>query len=200
MLLCFVPFSHGFGSISLLIPALAYKAAIVFLRTFHPIKVVDTILKEDITHIFGVPAHYQQLLKYDPINKIQGKLKAAFCSAAPLNYDVAYLWYEKTGIYLDEGYGMSESTTLISTRISRLPALSGDVGYPPDGIIELQAVDEKGRQLEDGVIGELRLTGDGLMLGYYNRPAETAERLKNGWLYTGDLGYRKEDGSFVFPR
>jgi long-chain acyl-CoA synthetase len=196
-LLCFVPFSHGFGSISLLIPALAYKAAIVFLKTFHPVKVVDTIIKEKITHIFGVPTHYQQLLRYNAINQIRGKLKAAFCSAAPLNCDVVYSWYEKTGVYLDEGYGMSESTTLISTRMSRIPEESGNVGYPPDGIIELQVVDEKDRLVEDEVIGELRLTGEGLMLGYFNRPKETEERLKNGWLYTGDLGYRKGDGSFV---
>ena len=56
---------------------------------------------------------------------------------------------------------MSESTTLISTRMSRLPKESGDVGYPPDGIIELQVVDEEDRPVEDGVIGELRLTGEG---------------------------------------
>ncbi len=196
-LLCFVPFSHGFGSISLLIPALFYKSAIVFLKTFHPSRVVNIILKENISHIFGVPAHYQQLLRYADIDLIYKKLKAAFCSAAPLNFSVSNQWYEKTGVYLDEGYGMSESTTLISTRMSRLPKVAGDVGYPPDGIIDLEVVDENGLAVEDGIIGELRLKGRGLMLGYYNRPGETRQRLKDGWLYTGDLGYKSADGSFV---
>ncbi|HHX18009.1 MAG TPA: long-chain fatty acid--CoA ligase [Clostridium sp.] len=196
-LLCFVPFSHGFGSISLLIPSLAHKAALVFLKSFHPIKVVETISKENITHIYGVPTHYMQLLRYE--SKIQElkKLKAAFCAAAPLSYETSRQWKEKVGIYLDEGYGLSETCTLIATRISKLSEPSGNVGFPPKGILEVDVVDENGNMVEDGTIGELRVRGRGLMLGYYNRPEETAERLKDGCVYTGDLGYKMEDGSYV---
>lgn len=196
-ILCFVPFSHGFGSISVLIPALAYKAGIVFQKTFHPAKVAEIVLKENITHMLGVPTHYRQLLRFEPFINNLGKLKAAFCSAAPISSEVANLWYEKTGIYLDEGYGMSEATTLIATRMSRLPSASGDVGFPPEGIISVDIVDDNGTVVEDGTIGEIRVTGQGLMLGYLNRPEETKERLRNGYLYTGDLGYRNPDGSFV---
>ncbi|WP_265444049.1 class I adenylate-forming enzyme family protein [Acetivibrio straminisolvens] len=196
-ILCFVPFSHGFGSISVLIPALAYKAGIVFQRTFHPAKVAEMVLKENITHMLGVPTHYRQLLRYEPFISNLGKLKAAFCSAAPISCEVAKLWYEKTGIYLDEGYGMSEATTLITTRMSRLPSTSGDVGFWPEGIISVDIVDDNDRVVENGAIGEIRVTGQGLMLGYLNRPAETSERLRNGYLYTGDLGYKNPDGSLV---
>lgn len=196
-LLCFVPFSHAYGSVSLLIPALAHKAAIVFLRSFHPAKVANTISSENITHIFGVPTHYQQLLKYESFFKDLRKLKAAFSAAAPLSYDTAFSWFKNTGVYLDEGYGMTEATTLISTRMSLLPEPSGNVGFPPENIIRIEAVDEDKKVVEDGIIGELRITGPGLMLGYLNRPKETAERLKGGWLYTGDFGYRRSDGSYV---
>lgn len=196
-LLCYVPFSHGFGSISSLIPALDGKAAIVFLRSFQPIRVANTISSEHITHIFGVPTHYQQLLRYESIYNDLRKLKAAFCAAAPLNYDTALSWYKNIGIYLDEGYGITEATTLISTRMSMLPEPAGNVGFPPKNILTLEAADEDGNTCEDGIIGEMRVTGPGLMLGYLNRPSETAERLKNGWFYTGDLGYRRSDGSFV---
>jgi len=48
---------------------------------------------------------------------------------------------------------------------------------------------------QNGTIGEIRVTGQGLMLGYLNRPKETAERLRNGYLYTGDLGYKKKQNS-----
>lgn len=196
-ILCFVPFSHGFGSISVLIPALAYKAGIVFQKTFHPAKVAEAVIKENITHMLGVPTHYRQLLRYEPFINNLGKLKAAFCSAAPISCEVARQWYEKTGIYLDEGYGMSEATTLITTRMSRLPSTSGDVGHPPEGIISVDIVDDNDRVVENGTIGEIRVTGQGLMLGYLNRPKETAERLRNGYLYTGDLGYKNPDGSLV---
>ncbi|MEJ6951884.1 class I adenylate-forming enzyme family protein [Natronospora cellulosivora (SeqCode)] len=196
-LLCYVPFSHAYGSVSLLIPVLAHKAAIVFLRSFHPLKVAETISSENITHIFGVPTHYQQLLRYDSIIADLRKLKGAFCAAAPLSYDTASSWLEKTGVYLDEGYGMTETSTLIATRMSMLPEPSGNVGLPPEGIIEVQAVDENGQKVDDGIIGELIVKGSGMMLGYLNRPDETAEVMKSGWIYTGDYGYRRSDGSFV---
>jgi long-chain acyl-CoA synthetase len=196
-LLCFVPFSHGFGSISLLIPSLVGKAAMVFLRSFQPIKIANAIAAERITHIFGVPTHYQQLLRYESIYNELRKLKAAFCAAAPLSYDTALSWYNNIGIYLDEGYGITETTTLIATRMSMLPEPSGNVGFPPKNILTVEAVDENGRPCEDGIIGELRVKGPGLMLGYLNRHQETAEKLKDGCFYTGDFGYRRSDGSFV---
>lgn len=196
-ILCFVPFSHGFGSVSILIPSLNGKSAIVFLRSFQPIKIAKAIEDENITHIFGVPTHYQQLLRYEAIHGSLRKLKAAFVAAAPLNFETASAWYKTTGIYLDEGYGMSETTTLISTRMNMLPEPAGNVGFPPKGVLEINAVDEEGNVCEDGVIGELRIRGKGLMLGYLNRPKETQERLRDGWMYSGDHGYRRSDGSFV---
>jgi long-chain acyl-CoA synthetase len=196
-ILCFVPFSHGFGSVSILIPSLSGRAAIVFLRSFQATKISNTILKENITHIFGVPTHYQQLLRYEAIHDSLRKLKAAFVAAAPLSSETAVNWYKTTGIYLDEGYGMSETTTLIATRMNMLPEPAGNVGFPPRGILEINAVDEADRICEDEIIGELRVRGRGIMLGYLNRPEETAERLRNGWMYTGDYGYRRSDGSFV---
>ncbi|HEY9061761.1 MAG TPA: class I adenylate-forming enzyme family protein [Pseudobacteroides sp.] len=196
-IICFVPFSHGFGSLSILIPSLDGKAAIVFLRSFQPIKISKAILEENITHILGVPTHYQQLLRYESIHDSLRRLKAAFVAAAPLNFETAAEWYKITGIYLDEGYGMSETSTLISTRMNMLPEPAGNVGFPPKGILEINAVDEEGRVLEDGIIGELRVRGKGIMLGYLNKPEETAKRIRDGWVYTGDHGYRRSDGSFV---
>ncbi|KNY26219.1 class I adenylate-forming enzyme family protein [Pseudobacteroides cellulosolvens] len=196
-LLCFVPFSHGYGCISIFIPCLRGKAALVFLRSFQPIKISQIILSENISHIFGVPTHFQQLLRYESIHDSLRKLKAAFVAAAPLNYETASSWYRITGIYLDEGYGMSETTTLISSRMNMLPEPAGNVGFPPKGILEISAVDEDGSVLEDGIIGEIRVRGRGIMLGYLNKPEETAERIRDGWIYTGDHGYRRSDGSFV---
>lgn len=196
-LLCFVPFSHGYGCVSILVPSLIGRSAIVFLRSFQAMKISKTIVSENITHIFGVPTHYQQLLRYEAIHDSLRKLKAAYVAAAPLSFETASNWYRTTGIYLDEGYGMSETTTLISTRMNMLPEPAGNVGFPPEGVLEISAVNEEGRVCEDGIIGELRVRGRGIMLGYLNRPEETAQRLRDGWMYTGDFGYRRNDGSFV---
>jgi long-chain acyl-CoA synthetase len=144
-----------------------------------------------------VPTHYQQLLRYEAMYDTYKKLKYAFSAAAPLSYEASLAWYKATGVYLDEGFGMSECTTLIATRMSTLPKTTGDVGFPPDGILKVDAVDDNGQVCDHGVIGELRVKGRGLMLGYLNRPKETAERLRDGALYTGDLGYTNSDGSVV---
>ncbi len=196
-IICFVPFSHGFGVLSILIPSLAYKAATVFLRSFHPIKVAQVIAGDNITHIFGVPTHYQQLLKYETLHPELKRLKAAFCAAAPLNYSTAQTWYNVTGIYLDEGYGMTETCTLIATRLGCLPEPAGNIGYPPKDILQVEVVDDEHNPVSEGIIGEIRVKGPGIMLGYLNKPAETADRLKDGWVYTGDFGYYRADGSLV---
>lgn len=196
-ILCFAPFSHGFGSISILIPSLAHKAATVFMRSFHPIKVAQNIAKENITHIFGVPTHYQQLLKYEALYPELRKLKAAFCAAAPLNTDTVRNWYNITGIYLDEGYGMTETCTLITTRMSKLPEPAGNVGVTTRNILRVEVVDDDHQLAPEGVIGEIRVKGPGTMMGYLNKPEATAERLQDGWVYTGDLGYKLSDGALV---
>lgn len=196
-ILCYAPFSHGFGSISILIPSLAYKAATVFMRSFHPIKVAQNIAKEGITHLFGVPTHYQQLLKYEALYPELRKLKAAFCAAAPLNTDTVRRWYEVTGIYLDEGYGMTETCTLITTRMNKLPEPAGNVGVTAKSVLQVEVVGDDKKPAPVEVIGEIRVKGPGVMLGYLNKPEATAERLQDGWVYTGDLGYKLPDGSLV---
>jgi len=75
---------HGFGSISVLIPALAYKAGIVFQKTFHPAKVAEAVIKENITHMLGVPTHYRQLLRYELSLTIWASLKRLFARQRPL--------------------------------------------------------------------------------------------------------------------
>jgi long-chain acyl-CoA synthetase len=176
---------------------LAHKAATVFLRSFHPIKVAECIREEDITHLFGVPTHYQQLLRYETLHPVLKELKAAFCAAAPLNDETTRAWLKVTGFYLDEGYGMTETCTLITTRMNRLPEPAGDVGNTARSVLQVEVVDEDHNPVLPEVLGQIRVKGPGIMLGYLNKPKETAERLQDGWVYTGDYGYQKPDGSIV---
>lgn len=147
--------------------------------------------------MFGVPTHYQQLLRYETLHPDLQKLKAAFCAAAPLNDATTRAWLKVTGIYLDEGYGMTETSTLITTRINRLPEPAGDVGGTAKGVLQVEVVDEDHKPVKPGIIGQIRVKGPGIMLGYLNKPKETAERLQDGWVYTGDYGYQKNDSSLV---
>lgn len=196
-LLCFVPFSHGYGSKSVFLPALSCGAAIVMLRAFQPVRVVEAIEKEAITHIFGVPSHYQQLLRREEFVLSLRKLKAAFSAAALLKLDTAQAWKERVGFYLDEGYGLIETCTGVAFRRGRLPERMGEIGSYPADLVEIEVLDEALQILPAGQLGEISVRGPSVMRGYLNKPEETARVLQENWFRTGDLGYKTADQRIV---
>ncbi len=196
-LLCFVPFSHAYGSKFLLLPAFAAGATLVMLRSFHPAKIARAIEMERITHLYGVPSHFQQLLRNEALFPALRSLKASFSAAAPLGQQTALDWLANIGHPLQEGYGLSETTTLVTFRRSPIPEPAGNVGVPSPVVTRVEVVDENGRQVADGTVGEMRIRGANVMLGYWNRPEETGASLVGGWFRTGDCAYRRADGSLV---
>jgi long-chain acyl-CoA synthetase len=99
------------------------------------------------------------------------------------------------GIYFSEGYGLSESTSLgISNPVLGIKKV-GSIGIPfPDNDVRLVDVDQGETDVPDGQPGEIIMKGPLIMQGYWNNPAETAGQLKDGWLHTGDIAIRDEDG------
>jgi long-chain acyl-CoA synthetase len=96
---------------------------------------------------------------------------------------------------LIEGYGPTESSPVATVNPIHGPRKAGSVGRPiPD--VELSIRDDAGRELPVGVTGEICIRGGNVMLGYWNQPEETAKTIRDGWLYTGDIGHRDEDGFF----
>ena len=196
-LLCFVPFSHGYGSKSIFLPCLKDGAGMFIMRSFHPIKVIEVIQKYGLTHIFGVPSHFQQLLKVDDYYPTLRKLKAAFTAAALLKTETAEEWKEKIGIYLDEGYGLIETSTGVSFRKNRLPEKLGDIGTYPSEFVDIQTVDDNFNFLPPNSRGEIVIKSHSVMLGYLNKAEETAKAIKDGWFRTGDMGYKTDDNRIV---
>lgn len=196
-LLCFVPFSHGYGSKSIFLPALQGGAAMVIMRSFHPLRVVEIIEQENITHIFGVPSHYQQLLRREEFFPALRKLKAAFSAAALLKLETAQEWHEKIGFYLDEGYGLIETSTGIAFRRNRIPLKLGHVGKYPHDLIDIEIVGESMNTLPANERGEIVVRGKSIMLGYLNKLDETTQALRDNWFRTGDMGYKTEDGELI---
>ncbi len=196
-LLCFVPFSHGYGSKSIFIPCIYFGATFVIMRSFHPLKVVETIEKENITHIFGVPSHFQQLLRRDEFFPSLKKLKAAFSAAALLKLETAREWKEKIGFYLDEGYGLIETCTGVAFRRAAMPIKLGHIGTYPKDLVDIEIVDDNFNFLPPGERGEIVVHGDSVMNGYLNKPEETDQAIKNGWFRTGDMGFKTEDNEII---
>jgi long-chain acyl-CoA synthetase len=102
------------------------------------------------------------------------------------------------GIFFSEGYGLSESTSLgISNPILGLMKV-GSIGIPfPDNDVRLVDLREGNEEVPQGEPGEIIMKGPLIMQGYWNNPQETAEQIRDGWLYTGDIAVRDEDG-YIF--
>lgn len=196
-LICFVPFSHAYGCIDILFDAMEYGACVVMMRSFQPQKIAKLIEEEGITHLFGVPTHFAQLLRYDSIVPQLKKLKAAFVAAAPLNHMTAVQWEEKTGVYLNEGYGLSETCTLTIFRDKSITVTPGNVGKPTTKVARVEIVDKNDNPVAQHEVGEIRIKGPNVMLGYWNKPEETSKKLRDGWFYTGDFAYKNSNDEFI---
>jgi long-chain acyl-CoA synthetase len=112
-----------------------------------------------------------------------------------LQASVSERWRAVTGTPLVEGYGLTESSPVLT--FNPLTGLSkdGSIGIPVPST-EVKCVDEKGKEVPVGEPGEIIARGPQIMLGYWQRPEETAATLKNGWLYTGDIAQMDADGYF----
>lgn len=192
--ICFVPLSHGFGSIFLLPLTIRTRAELYIMRSFHPGKVADAIETYGITHIYGVPSHYQQLLRFKNFHPALQKLQMAFCAAAKLEHATMQQWKEVTGFYLDEGYGLIETTGGVVWRVGDEPQSTGHVGECPDpSLIEIGILDPNGTPLTIGEEGEIAVRGDSVMPGYLKKPEENTRVFVDGWFKTGDKGYISSD-------
>ena len=146
------------------------------------------------TMISGAPAlHY--LLVNDPrtANYDLSAWKLATSGSAPLPVDVLRKFEEKFKIPMVEAYGLTEVTTAATSNPVHGVRKPGSVGLPFNGL-EVKIFDEEDREVPTGEVGEVVIRGPAVMKGYYNNPEATAETLKGGWLHSGDLGKKDEDG------
>jgi long-chain acyl-CoA synthetase len=115
------------------------------------------------------------------------------CGAAPLSPALFRRFEEKFGLAILEGYGLTEGTCCSTLNPFLGPRKIGSIGIPTRAQ-EVVILDERGRVAPAGERGEVCVRGPNVMQGYYNRPDATAEALRDGWLHTGDVGYRDSDG------
>ena len=120
------------------------------------------------------------------LDALGGHMRFVISGGAPLDKKVAK-GFNELGIELAQGYGLTETSPVISAE-NAYKKRSGSVGLPMDNVeVEIVNQDENG-------IGEIRAKGPNVMLGYYENEDATKEVLKDGWFYTGDLGYFDKDG------
>jgi long-chain acyl-CoA synthetase len=166
----------------------------VLLRWFQPELVLETIQAYRVQTLSAVPTMLTDLLHYpDGQSFDTSSVRVWGSGAAPLPLEIVAPFETRFGGRILEGYGLTEATTVVSThRFSGVRKL-GSVGQPIPGV-EVRIRDEADQDLPPGAVGEVCVRGPNVMLGYYRMPEETARTVRNGWLYTGDMGRLDADG------
>jgi len=160
--------------------------------------IIQKFLDTKATIFLGVPEIYYALLKVDLSLKFKlfNRLRLLVSGAAPLDIGVIKSLEQKfSKAKLFEGYGLTEATGVVSANSLEHQKL-GSVGKALGGV-DIKIVSEQGKECKVGEIGEVLVKSDGIMIGYLNASEQTSERIKDGWLYTKDLGFLDEDG-FLF--
>jgi long-chain acyl-CoA synthetase len=191
-----IPFFHVYGMTVAMNLALLGAAKLVLLPRPEIGPIVEAIEKHRVTLFPGVPTLYVAFNNFPGIEKRDLKsVRACISGSAPLPLEVAERFEKLTGAKLVEGYGLTEASPVTHCNPLYGERRLGSVGLPLPGV-DAKVVDEEGKEVPLGEVGELIVKGPNVMKGYWNRPDETQKALKDGWLFTGDLARMDQDGYF----
>ncbi|MBP2240656.1 long-chain acyl-CoA synthetase [Cytobacillus eiseniae] len=193
-----LPFFHVYGMTTVLILSVMDANKIVLLPKFDAETTLKTIQKQRPTLFPGAPTIYIGLLNHPNVDKYDlSSIDSCISGSAALPVEVQQKFEKVTGGKLVEGYGLTESSPVTHANfLWDRPRVKGSIGVPwPDTDAAIFSM-ENGEALPPGEVGEIAVKGPQVMKGYWNRPEDTAETLRDGWLFTGDLGYMDEDGYF----
>jgi len=198
-LLLFLPMFHAFSFLVCMLLPVSCGASVIILKGVKPFdNVVKAVLWGRATFFVAIPAVYN-LLAHKKFPKLVMKLLAlriCVSGAAPLPADTLEKFEKNIGLPLLEGYGMTETSPVVSCNPLRGVRKPGSVGIPiPD--VEVKVAGEDERELPVNKVGEIIVRGPNVMKGYLNNEQATAETIKGGWLFTGDMGYMDDDG-YIF--
>ena len=191
----FLPLFHVFGQNYVMNATFNSCATLVLYRRFVPDEVLTSIGKDRVTMFFAVPTIYIALLNMDLSPYDLSSIHYDFSAASTLPQEVFLKWKERFGRDIHEGYGLTE-TSPFACYNHDFKHKFGSVGTATENV-EVKILDEFDNEVPLGQWGEICIKGPGVMLGYWNKPEETAKALKNGWLHSGDTGTMDEQG-YVF--
>ncbi|MFN8527694.1 MAG: AMP-binding protein [Anaerolineae bacterium] len=184
------------GSFLTLMPAFYQGATYIFHHHFDAQAAIRTIHEEKVTHIKLVPSQIIPLLQSPDFGEEKlGSLEMLGTVGAPLHLPHKEMLQAKLPNRLIELYGLTEGFMTILDK-QDLSRKLGSVGVPPP-LMEMRIVDDNGIDVPQGTVGEIIGNGPLVMSGYYKRPDLTAQAVRDGWLFSGDMGYVDEDG-FLF--
>jgi long-chain acyl-CoA synthetase len=197
-----LPLFHSFGTFAVMCTSIVSNMKLALVPNPRDRDdVVATIQQTNPAFFVAVPALFIALMEHPKVKagKVDFKSMKTCCSgAAPLLAETKKRFEDLTGGRILEGYALTETTMAACVGPYMGKYKEGSVGFPlPDVVVRIGDIETGEGELEAGKEGEIVFTAPNLMLGYWNRPEETKEMLRDNWLYTGDVGYMDDDG-YVF--
>jgi long-chain acyl-CoA synthetase len=198
-ILSVIPFFHVYGMTTAMNLGILIGAELILLPKFHAKEVLATIQKYRPTIFPGIQAMYLAIGNYVKTHKYDlTSIKAAISGAGPLMREVQDRFEQLTRSRIVEGYGLSEASPVTHANPIFGRRKPGTIGLPwPDTEARIVDLETGTREMPVGEAGELVVSGPQVMQGYWNKPEETALTLRNGWLHTGDVAKRDEEGYFM---
>jgi len=192
-----MPLFHVFAVAMCLHLAAYCGGRLVIMARYRPDALLDLLAKEQITRLPAGPTVFTGLLNHERFASTDfSSLRTAWSGSAPLPEETLRRWLRQTGAPILEGFGQTEAGPVLTYAREGETIKVGSVGRPlvlTD--IEIVDVETGTKILENGACGEIRARGPQIMSGYRNRPIETTEVLRSGWLYTGDIGELDAEGN-----
>jgi long-chain acyl-CoA synthetase len=196
-MLVFLPLYHIYG-IMLMGCAAMSGARLVLMARFDPERCLQLIQEQGITLLYTVPQILSALLAWPQLDSYDlHTVRFAQCGAAPVPPVLAYRFQERTGITVMTSYGLTEaapgthSNPVYDRRLIKVETIGLPIHDTQQKIVDIETGEV---ELGIGEEGELIVKGPQVMQGYWKAPEATAQSLRDGWLYTGDIGWRDEEG------
>ncbi len=191
-----LPLFHSFGQTCGLNATIAGGGMLTLIPRFDPEKALEIIQRDKVTVFEGVPTMYTAMLNLDNKDDYDvSSLEVCASGGAAMPGEVLRGFEEAFDCKVREGYGLSETSPVASFNPPDREAKVGSIGVPIEGV-EMKVVDDDGNEVDQGEVGEIVIKGHNVMKGYWDREEATAESIKDGWFYTGDMAKIDEDGYF----
>jgi len=191
--LLFSPLSHSFTLSAGLNTSIATASTIILHRDFEPNAVINSITEHKISCFYGSTPVYSVLVEKASLEQMQS-VRFYISGGTAMPSELAQKWQQKFKQTINISYGLTECSQCCFNHY--LKPKAGAVGAAVEGV-EIKVVDEDGESVAVGQSGELVVKSPKIILGYWNRAKETADAIKDGWFYTGDIGYKDIDG-YIF--
>jgi long-chain acyl-CoA synthetase len=196
-LLCMLPLFHVNAQVASVLSALHQGGALILLEGFSPREFLPALARYRATSFSAVPTIYAILNNLPDAGQYDlSSLRVCICGAAPMPVEVFERFEQIYRAFILEGYGLSEGTCVSTLNpLDGRPRKIGSIGVALPGQ-EVRIVDDQGQPVPPGTVGEIVIRGPNVMQGYYKNPEATAAAIRDGWLFTGDLGSRDAEGYF----